>query len=81
MHSGGVYRARVVETDSTTGKIVVVIPSVTGNSPMGISDVYRKPKNGVWRVPDVGDTVLVASDSSELVNLFIIPPFDFSEEE
>lgn len=66
-----IHRALVTYSDSTTGEIRVKIPSLLGaGSEVSISYIGRKAHAGAWSVPDVGDQIVVASDDTNLTNVF-----------
>ena len=66
-----VYRALVTYSNSSTGEILVKIPSITGiDSVIPISYIGRSSITGVWSVPDINDQIIVSADDHNLSNVF-----------
>jgi hypothetical protein len=66
-----IYRALVTFSDSVTGEVRVKIPTLLGaSSEVSISYIGRKAHTGTWSVPDIGDQIVVASDDTNLTNVF-----------
>jgi hypothetical protein len=69
----GVYRAIVSLANSTTGEIKVRIPARFGpDTAVTVSKIGRKPVNGVWSVPKIGEQVVVTADGIDFSNVFIL---------
>lgn len=67
----GPYRAVVTYSNSSTGEIRVLIPSVfTDGYEASISFIGRKPYNSVWSIPTVGEQIIVIADDANLSNIF-----------
>jgi hypothetical protein len=66
-----VYRALVTYSNTSTGEILVKIPSVTGtDSVVPISYIGRSSINGVWAVPAINEQIVVSADDHNLSNVF-----------
>lgn len=66
-----VYRALVTYSSSATGEIRVKIPALLGPATeVTLSTWGRSALNGTWIVPAVSEQIVVASDDSNLTNLF-----------
>ena len=78
------YRALVVYSSETTGEIRVKIPSILGESNiLPISFVGRSMVGTRWKVPAVGQQVLVAVEDDRFSNVYVITPgyvVNYSEE-
>lgn len=69
----GIYRAIVSSANATTGEIKVRIPARFGpETAVPISKIGRKAVNGVWKVPQVGEQVVVTADGTDFSNVFIL---------
>lgn len=80
MHNGGLYRALVVKSDSTTGEVLVAIPALGGAlSTFPITYTGRSEVNGIWEVPEVNEVVLVALDDSSASTVFLVPSYTHRE--
>lgn len=64
-----VHRALVTYSNERTGEVRVRIPAVIGQSEVALSTVGRSPTNGIWIVPDVGDTIAVSADDHLMTNV------------
>lgn len=65
------YRALVTYSDMLSGEIRVKIPSVFGVAQdIAVSYVGRKPRNGIWVVPEIGDQIVVTADDYNMTNVF-----------
>lgn len=70
-----IYRALVSYSSTVTGEITVKIPSILGGGPsLPVSAIGRKSEAGVWKVPEVGDQVLVAIEDDRFSNIYLIYP-------
>jgi len=68
-----IHRAIVSSSDEITGEIKVRIPSKFGPEiALDISFIGRQKVDGVWPVPAIGTQVVVATDSREYTNMFIL---------
>lgn len=75
-----IYRATVLNSSSASGDIDVALSSFGLQSGhISISKVGRYPFKGVWKVPDVGQQVLITGDDESLTNAFIIPSSSFDQ--
>lgn len=70
------HRALVTYSDFNTGEIRVKIPAVTGQSEVSISYIGRKPRNGIWIVPEIGDQIIVSADDPNMTNVFWVQTGD-----
>ena len=86
-----IHRAKVIASDSATGEIKVMIPSVTGLTgrlPVTLWGREIHAANSKWLVPDVGDTIVVCREDEDYTNVFWInttvppdPPYTFDDDE
>ena len=70
-----IHRAKVIASDSATGEIKVMIPSVTGLTgrlPVTLWGREIHAANSKWLVPDVGDTIVVCREDEDYTNVFWI---------
>lgn len=75
-----IYRATVLNSSSASGDIDVALSSFgLASGHISISKVGRFPFKGVWKVPDVGQQVLITGDDESLTNAFIIPSSSFDQ--
>ena len=66
-----VYRALVTYSNTSTGEILVKIPSITGiDSVIPISYIGRSSTNGMWAVPNINEQIIVSADDHNLSNVF-----------
>jgi len=82
-----IHRAKVIASDSATGEIKVMIPSVTGLTgrlPVTLWGREIHAANSKWLVPDVGDTIVVCREDEDYTNVFWLnttvppdPPYTF----
>jgi hypothetical protein len=80
MTDGGVYRGVVLESNATTGKVVVAIPAVAGANRLTVSTVGREPIKGRWKVPPVNSVVLLTAEDQDLTTLFLLPTYTHDKE-
>lgn len=65
------FRATVVHSNSTTGEIRVLIPTLAGtDATVPISYVGRSATNGVWAVPTIGSQIVVTTSDPRLNNVY-----------
>ena len=86
-----IHRAKVIASDSATGEIKAMIPSVTGLTgavPVSFWGRELHIANSKWLVPDVGDTIVVCREDEDYTNVFWInttvppdPPYTFDDDE
>ena len=84
-----IHRAKVIASDSATGEIKVMIPSVTGLTgrlPVTLWGREIHAANSKWLVPDVGDTIVVCREDEDYTNVFWLnttvppdPPYTFDD--
>jgi len=84
-----IHRAKVQYSNSATGEIQVIIPSVTsktGTVPVTLWGREKHAANDKWLVPDVGDTIVVCREDEDYTNVFWInttvppdPPYTFDD--
>lgn len=69
-----IYRAVVSAASSVTGDIYVKIPAALGpKESVPITKLGREEvSEGVWNVPNVGDTVIVAVENDRFSNVYIL---------
>jgi hypothetical protein len=82
-----IHRAKVIASDSSTGEIKAMIPSVTGlggTVPVTMWGREIHAANSKWLVPAVGDTIVVCREDEDYTNVFWInttvppdPPYTF----
>jgi hypothetical protein len=82
-----IHRAKVQYSNSATGEIQVIIPSVTSKTgvvPITMWGRESHAANSKWLVPDVGDTLVVCREDEDYTNVFWInttvppdPPYTF----
>lgn len=69
------YRALVTFSSATTGEIIVKIPSILGpDSVIPISFIGRSKTGSIWKVPYIGQQVLVAVEDDRFSNVYLITP-------
>jgi hypothetical protein len=76
-----IHRAKVQYSNSATGEIQVIIPSVTsktGTVPITMWGRESHAANSKWLVPAVGDTIVVCREDEDYTNVFwlntTVPP-------
>jgi len=84
-----IHRAKVQYSDSATGEIQVIIPSVTSKTgvvPITLWGRKSHAANSKWLVPAVGDTIVVCREDEDYTNVFWInttvppdPPYTFDD--
>jgi len=82
-----IHRAKVQYSNSATGEIQVIIPSVTSKTgvvPVTLWGREIHAANSKWLVPDVGDNIVVCREDEDYINVFWInttvppdPPYTF----
>jgi len=82
-----IHRAKVQYSNSATGEIQAIIPSVTSQTgvvPVTMWGREIHAANSKWLVPDVGDTIVVCREDEDYTNVFWInttvppdPPYTF----
>ena len=82
-----IHRAKVQYSNSATGEIQAIIPSVTsqtGTVPVTMWGREIHAANSKWLVPDVGDTIVVCREDEDYTNVFWLnttvppdPPYTF----
>jgi hypothetical protein len=82
-----IHRAKVQYSNSATGEIQVIIPSVTsktGTVPITMWGRESHAANSKWLVPAVGDTIVVCREDEDYTNVFWLnttvppdPPYTF----
>ena len=82
-----IHRAKVQYSNSATGEIQVIIPSVTSTTgvvPVTMWGRESHAANSKWLVPDVGDTIVVCREDEDYTNVFWLnttvppdPPYTF----
>lgn len=76
-----IYKAIVTASSSSSGSVYVSIPSALGaNISISVSTIGRSAVNGVWKVPAVGDQVVVAVEDDKFSNVYLMYPIDTSFE-
>lgn len=79
-----IYRALVVSSSMTTGEVLVKIPSILGADPaVAVSYIGRGKTGSTWKVPPIGQQVLVAVEDDRFSNVYMITPdylTNYSEE-
>jgi len=69
------YRALVTYSSAATGDVLVKIPSILGSeSILPISFIGRSKAGSVWKVPEIGQQVLVAVEDDRFSNVYIVTP-------
>ena len=84
-----IHRAKVQYSNSATGEIQVIIPSVTSTTgvvPVTMWGREIHAANSKWLVPDVGDTIVVCREDEDYTNVFWLnttvppdPPYTFDD--
>lgn len=78
---GNIFKALVVDSDSSTGNIEVVIPSVvSADRRIAVTTVGRTAIDGIWKVPAVGEVVFLASEDDNLLTLSLIPTYTYDSQ-
>ena len=82
-----IHRAKVQYSNSATGEIQAIIPSVTSQTgvvPVTMWGREIHAANSKWLVPDVGDTIVVCREDEDYTNVFWLnttvppdPPYTF----
>jgi hypothetical protein len=76
-----IYKAIVTASSPSSGSVYVSIPSALGaNISISVSTIGRSAVNGVWKVPAVGDQVVVAVEDDKFSNVYLMYPVDTSFE-
>ena len=71
MFSNPVHRAIVTYSDTSTGEIKVRIPALSGvHDVVSLSKIGRSAYNGSWKVPVIGEQIVVTADDPNLSNIF-----------
>lgn len=77
---GNVFKALVIDADASSGVIEVIVPTIAGSeNRIAVTTVGRKPIDGVWKVPEIGQVVLVASDDNNLSTPFLVPTYTYDD--
>jgi hypothetical protein len=84
-----IHRAKVQYSNSATGEIQVIIPSVTSKTgvvPITLWGRKSHAANSKWLVPAVGDTIVVCREDEDYTNVFWLnttvppdPPYTFND--